>query len=205
MNKIIEISVNEKIATLTNDTKYVCANSDFVVNFTFDSEWDAIEEKTARFSHSGSHTDVQFTGNQCSVPVIAGVNKMSVGVYGGDLISTTPVTVECVKSILCGAGDTAPKAITGVGYYTPAVTSVDENTIKFTYTASDERMETLEAQTFVLPKGEKGDKGENGSDYVLTNSDKSEIANNVKAMLKTENWTFTLEDGSSVTKAVYVV
>lgn len=43
-----------------------------------------------------------------------------------------------------------------------------------------------------------------GADYVLTDDDKTEIANGVKASLTTESWTFTLEDGSTVTKAVYV-
>ena len=47
-------------------------------------------------------------------------------------------------------------------------------------------------------------KGEKGDDYVLTASDKQEIAGIVKDSLKKENWTFTLEDGSKVTKAVYV-
>lgn len=53
-------------------------------------------------------------------------------------------------------------------------------------------------------KGDKGDKGDTGPAYTLTSSDKSSIAAAVKASLTTENWTFTLEDGSTVTKAVYV-
>lgn len=56
-------------------------------------------------------------------------------------------------------------------------------------------------------KGEKGDKGDTGATgpaYTLTETDKNTIAAAVKASLTTENWTFTLEDGSTVTKAVYV-
>ena len=41
-----------------------------------------------------------------------------------------------------------------------------------------------------------------GDSYVLTATDKQEIANNVYAKLSTETWTFTLEDGSTVTKSV---
>lgn len=41
-----------------------------------------------------------------------------------------------------------------------------------------------------------------GSDYVLTDADKSEIAELAKAMLTTEEWTFTLEDDSVVAKKV---
>lgn len=50
----------------------------------------------------------------------------------------------------------------------------------------------------------KGDTGEQGPAYTLTDTDKTTIASAVKASLTTESWTFTLEDGSGVTKAVYV-
>lgn len=43
-----------------------------------------------------------------------------------------------------------------------------------------------------------------GADYVLKESDKQEIAEMVVNKLTSENWTFTLEDGSTVTKKVYV-
>lgn len=43
-----------------------------------------------------------------------------------------------------------------------------------------------------------------GADYVLTESDKREIANIVYGQMRTETWTFTLESGSTVTKQVVV-
>ena len=42
-----------------------------------------------------------------------------------------------------------------------------------------------------------------GADY-FTAADKADMVAQVKAALTTENWTFTLENGSTVTKAVYV-
>jgi hypothetical protein len=63
------------------------------------------------------------------------------------------------------------------------------------------------------PQGEKGDTGATGPEgpqgpqgpaYTLNDDDKNAIAAAVKASLPTETWTFTLEDGSTVTKAVYV-
>lgn len=104
MTKAIEISVKDRIAWQTNRVEYICNNKDFVVNFDFDSEWEAVQNKTARFIHGGQHTDVVFTGNQCAVPVISDVTQMTVGVYAGDLQTTTPATVHCKKSILCGGG-----------------------------------------------------------------------------------------------------
>lgn len=47
-------------------------------------------------------------------------------------------------------------------------------------------------------------KGEKGDPYTLNDTDKNAIAAAVKASLPTETWTFTLEDGSTVTKAVYI-
>lgn len=104
MNKVIEISVQNRVAWQTNKVEYICNNKDFAINFTFDSEWEAVQNKTARFIHGGEHTDVMFTGNQCTVPYISDVTKMTVGVYAGDLQTTTPATVYCKKSILCGGG-----------------------------------------------------------------------------------------------------
>ena len=53
-------------------------------------------------------------------------------------------------------------------------------------------------------QGPKGDKGDAGPAYTLTSADKSSIASAVKASLAKETWTFELEDGGTVTKAVYV-
>ena len=56
-------------------------------------------------------------------------------------------------------------------------------------------------------------RGEKGDAYILTEADKQEIASLVSAAMlaaqpisthHTETWTFTLEDGSTVTKAVCV-
>ena len=107
MQRVIEVSVRDKIAWQTNRMDYICGNSNFAVDFNFDSEWDGIETKTARFIHGGEHTDVVFTGKMCAVPYILNVSKMEIGVYAGDLYTTTPAKVPCKKSILCGAGTPA--------------------------------------------------------------------------------------------------
>ena len=104
MSRIIEISVKDRIAWQTNRVEYICDNSDFVVDFDFDSEWEGVEPKTARFIHGEQYTDVVFMGNRCPVPVITDVTKMQVGVFAGNLQTTTPVTIICKNSILCGDG-----------------------------------------------------------------------------------------------------
>lgn len=100
----MNITVRNKIATKTDNVVYVCDNSDYVINFEFDSEWDAYDTKTARFDYDGKHTDVVFVGNQCNVPIITNTYAFHVGVFGGDLHTTTAARVPCRKSILSAAG-----------------------------------------------------------------------------------------------------
>lgn len=100
---VINISVENKIAE-ADGTLYVCGNSDFVAKFAFDAEWEAYETKTARFGYNNSYVDVVFTGDKCPVPIISGTYFFNIGVYAGDLHTTTPARVPCKKSILCDTG-----------------------------------------------------------------------------------------------------
>ena len=102
--KRIEISVQNRVAWQTNSVDYICGNGDFVIGFVFDSEWSKHEAKTARFIYNGEHTDIVFTGTECKVPKILGAKRMEVGVFAGDLYTTTPALVQCRKSILCDSG-----------------------------------------------------------------------------------------------------
>jgi hypothetical protein len=104
LNKTINIAIRKKVANQTNKILYICGNSDFVVNFDFDAEWDEFSFKTARFIHSAGYTDVVFEGNQCAVPVISNTHNIKVGVFAGNLRTTTPAYVSAKKSILCESG-----------------------------------------------------------------------------------------------------
>ena len=106
----IEISVQNRVAWQTNSMDYICGNGDFVIGFVFDKEWNEFETKTARFIHGGEHTDIVFTGTECKVPKIFNVKRMEVGVFAGDLYTTTPAFVRCRKSILCDSGVPAEPA-----------------------------------------------------------------------------------------------
>lgn len=99
----INIMIKNKIATKSNNVTYICDNSDYVINFDFDDEWDAYDTKTARFAYGGQYTDIIFVGNRCNVPVITNTYAFHIGVFAGDLHTTTPVRVPCRKSILSSA------------------------------------------------------------------------------------------------------
>ena len=102
---IINVTVRDKIATYVGDVYYVCGNSDFVVHFDFDEEWGALDVKTARFiCEDGSFRNQVFSGSECPVPIISNTNNIRVGVYAGNLCTTTPARVPAAKSILCPGG-----------------------------------------------------------------------------------------------------
>ena len=104
MEHVINVEVRNKIAVAEQAT-YICGNSDFVVAFDFDDEWKEHDKKTARFVlGNGTHYDVLFDGNRCSIPVISDTYTIKVGVFAGNLRTTTPAYISAKKSILCGGG-----------------------------------------------------------------------------------------------------
>lgn len=104
MHNVIPVTIRDRIATKTGDEEYICGNSDFTILFEFDAEWDAWPTKTARFTWAGNYHDVLFEGSECPVPVISDVFHFKVGVYAGNLRTTTAARVPAKKSVLCGGG-----------------------------------------------------------------------------------------------------
>lgn len=105
----IQIAVKNKIAA-SPVAQLVCGNSDYQFEFLFDADWDSFPVKTARFVWNGQQQDVVFEGNTCTAPVISNATTCLVGVYAGDLRTTTPALVGCRKSVLCEGGVPADPA-----------------------------------------------------------------------------------------------
>lgn len=139
--KTIEIVIADKIATPVGSPYIVCGNDNYVINFTFDSEWGGKPQKTARFKYlkdgETEFEDITFNGTVCPVPILTDITEVKIGVYAGELETTTPARVECRKSILCGDG---------------------------THEAPSEDVynQLIEAINTGLVKGDKGDIGEQG-------------------------------------------
>lgn len=95
--------VQKKIAKPLNDL-LICGNSDFTIKFLFDSEWDSEPVKTARFIWNNQYQDIVFSGNVCNVPIIFNADYLAVGVFAGELKTTTPAIYTCRKCILCDDG-----------------------------------------------------------------------------------------------------
>lgn len=221
----IQINIKNKVAR-ADRAIIVCDNSDYTAVFDFDDEWSAYETKTARFVYCGTYTDVVVTGNECPIPKIQDARSLYVGVYAGDLHTTTPAYISCVPSILCGNGipaDPTPEVYNQImellnkdsGIWYPAVDdagnmswtrSISETepqpvnikgpkgdagangvdgkdgispAVSVAAITGDNRITITDAEgakTFDVMDGAQGASGADGKDYVLTDTDKQEIA-----------------------------
>ena len=101
----ISVSIAGKKATPEAEKPIVCGNSDYTLTFSFDEEWDGLDEKTARFVFQKDGKtqciDQPFTGNVVNVPILSGINAVLIGVYVANLKSTAPARIPCETSILC--------------------------------------------------------------------------------------------------------
>lgn len=100
---IAHVTVKNKIAA-GDGTVFVGGNSDYVIEFTFDEEWGAYEFKTARFVTQQGHRDVIFSGNSCKVPILSDTTYVFVGVFAGDLRTTTVAKFAVKLSVTRGSG-----------------------------------------------------------------------------------------------------
>lgn len=100
----ILITVRDKIAQLANRSVVVCDSTDYVAVFDFDEEWDAYPTRTAQFNFGGLHVPVVFDGAECPMPQVSEASVLRIGVYAGDLHTTTSALVPCLPSIRSGAG-----------------------------------------------------------------------------------------------------
>ena len=94
----ITITVTEKIAAAQGSPMIVCGNSDYAVKFIFDSEWDRYAQKTAhiRYFRNGryQYDEVLFEGDTV---------EAEIGVFAGDIHTTTPARSPCARCITDGA------------------------------------------------------------------------------------------------------
>lgn len=105
----IQVKVENKVASNMGAPVIICGNSDYTVTFTFDAEWATMDIKTARFVYRRGDAfrfiDVVFSGRVVAVPVLSDVDEVLLGVYAGELHTTTPTRIPCKRSILCESSE----------------------------------------------------------------------------------------------------
>jgi hypothetical protein len=98
--KQIRISVKDKIACLVDEEQFlVCGNNDYEVVFDFDSDWEGINAKTAVFVYGDTPIHQPFTDNICEGVEIRNATLCAIGVFAGDIKTTTGAVIECKTSI----------------------------------------------------------------------------------------------------------
>ena len=111
MDRNIKVTIEDRIATAEGDPSVICGNSVYTVTFTFDDEWEDFEVKTARFKYMTpegvQHTDLPFTGDTVEVPKLFDTREVEVGVYAGNLTTSTGAAIRCEPGIRCGGGEEA--------------------------------------------------------------------------------------------------
>ena len=228
MNEVIIKVVNKVATNATPNVPIVCGNSTYNVTFDFDEEWAAEDTRVARFvfykGRKSYFKEQTFSGNTVNVPILSGIDYVLVGVYSGELSTTTPARVICRRSILCDSaeeqiGEDQKKTlqtqiadlgnqitdfgnqIEGLGNQTADFGNQIEDLGNQT-TDLDNRVTDLDNQITELgdlvPKVTDADEGY----FVRVVGGKLSA---VPVPSTVEEWTFTLEDDSTVTKKVVVM
>ena len=96
----IVVTVKNKMA-VGDGSVIVCNNSDYVVRFALDSEWDALALRTMRIVYdSYSHTDIAFSGDTVALPAIIDRTSIGIGLYSGDIHTSTCAMFDCERSVM---------------------------------------------------------------------------------------------------------
>lgn len=160
----LKIKVRNKIAK-GGDERVVCGNSDYLVRFDLDEEWAKHQAKTMRVEYTdGTYTDVVFSGEVAALPVLRNRERVFVGLYAGNIRTSTPAELKCEK---CISDDGGTPAAPEENVYDQLMALLESGKIKgekgdtgaaFTYDMfTPEQLAGLKGE-----KGEKGDAGERG-------------------------------------------
>ena len=101
----IHVNVKNRVATANGDSRIINGNSDYNIEFDFDSEWADLNNKIGIFAyndaaaHKWAYQTVMFSGNTCAVPILRDIHCVYVGVTAGNVRVTTPAKVQCRLSI----------------------------------------------------------------------------------------------------------
>lgn len=112
-NKIIQL---DKKSLIEEEKKPVSHNTGYIANFIFDEEWNG-KEKTARFINGDKYKDVLLVDDKCEIPIEIMGSIVEVGVFAGNLKSTTATYVRFLPDILEKYGlpaDPAPEIYTQI-------------------------------------------------------------------------------------------
>lgn len=188
--KQLEIQVRDKIATFkSKNFNLVGGNSDYKVVFDFDEAWGNHNVKTALFVFGRESVPKVFEGNVCDGVAINNATTCYIGVFSGDIMTTTPATITDIRQSITDIGGTPQDPTPSV--YNQIIELLNKYleqggggsgeagfspTVKITPIENGHRVTITDINgdhSYDVFNGEKGDS------YELNETDKTEIVNAV--------------------------
>lgn len=102
MEKTIHITVRSRVPTITEGEEVISHNSDYVIEFDFDEEWQSTVKTVYFACEDGSYQPVEMSGNICPVPMLNGEHRrIFVGVQEGSSVkpSVLKTTRPCCLKV----------------------------------------------------------------------------------------------------------
>ena len=149
------------------------------------SETGIADIATEESNVSGGENKITFTlanGDIIDFTVRNGTDGIA-GIYIGD----GDMPDDCKLQILPSSGNTSAPTVGNGGYYIPSVSQVDANTIKISFSANLDGMNTVPDLEITLPAGNDGYTPQKGIDY-WTETDKDEIKTYVDNLILGGEW-----------------
>lgn len=139
----ILITVRNRVASIVGSPEIVCGNTDYTAVFDLDAEWDAYPVKTLRIVWKDMDTlkilyqDVLFEGNCAVLPPVFRTTQVRLGIYAGDIRTTTPVRIPCCAA---ESGSKAVHPDPESGIYSQLLQYMKRLAAKQTYACSAEEI-----------------------------------------------------------------
>lgn len=89
----IHVTVRNGAAFQTDHSAYTAGDGESWVVFHMEDDWSGYPAKIARFQSENGYQDVMFRGEKCHIPVFTYAQKLEVGLYAGNLRTTTPARI----------------------------------------------------------------------------------------------------------------
>lgn len=126
----ITIAVRNRIASVRGSPapEIVCGNSDYVLSFDWDAEWDEFDAVTCciiSYSEGGTtRSEIMVSDGTVTVPVQQNVYAVEIGLTAGDIRTTTPARISCLRCITDGASYEASAAFDVYNHMTEYIAGV---------------------------------------------------------------------------------
>lgn len=97
----IKINVRERVPEIVGSNEVIAYNSDYLIEFDFDEEWDTYDHKMVYFTDEcGNYKEAITTNDICTVPILTNSRRrIYIGVQAGNLRTTAVCYVNIVDSI----------------------------------------------------------------------------------------------------------